>query len=121
MQLDMYAWTFPRPPGAAVDFYADFAKKLHYWKNHADLHEWMEALYRHHGGRDPDFNCSTVLLSRDDLDALEEAVRSRALPRSSRFDQRNQQAVRARGDLAFIAKARAAIAQGHAVFYSSWW
>ena len=77
MGLDMYAYTLPkdaaRPP---VDFDIDNIpdwerRNLHYWRKHPNLHGWMAGLFFEKGGENPDFNCNTVEITPDDLDALE--------------------------------------------------
>jgi hypothetical protein len=121
MGLDMYAFTtnenvpavdFPNPADAA---------ELFYWRKHPNLHGWMEALYRTKGGVDDDFNVAAVRLDATDLDALEKAVMSDALPETAGFFFGESSAEDKESDLQFIPKAREAIAGGKRVFYTSWW
>jgi hypothetical protein len=121
MGLDMYAWTIRRRPEKPVDFEADDASELHYWRKHPNLHGWMEALYRVKGGTDPDFNCVNLQLTNDDLDLLEDAIRSGSLPQTSGFFFGESDGSELDDDLRFVAKAREAIATGMTVLYSSWW
>jgi hypothetical protein len=125
MGLDMYAFTAPR---AIVTAEVDFkptdksgVAELHYWRKHPDLHGWMEALYRRKGGASADFNCDTLNLSAADLDELEAAIQSRVLPSTSGFFFGASDGSEIDDDLAFIAQARAALAEGLAVYYDSWW
>lgn len=121
MGLDMYAYTTDRTPAQPVDFKADDAQELHYWRKHPNLHGWMERRYREKGGTDPDFNCVNLQLTAEDLDALEADIAARALPPTSGFFFGESDGSEINDDLAFVAKARAALASGLAVFYSSWW
>lgn len=121
MGLDMYACTINREPPRPVDFKADDAVEIHYWRKHPNLHGWMERLYREKGGKDDSFNCVNLQLTRADLDALDDAIRSRSLPSTSGFFFGESDGSEADDDLQFVAKAREAIAAGLTVFYSSWW
>lgn len=121
MGLDMYAWTINRAPEKPVDFKADDAIELHSWRKHPNLHGWMEQLYRDKDGTDFDFNCANLQLTSDDLDALEQAIRSRSLPQTCGFFFGESDGCEVDDDLEFLAKAREAIAVGLTVFYSSWW
>jgi hypothetical protein len=128
MGLDMMARTLAVAPATEVDFDEDGAETLWVWRKHPDLHGWMAALYQQKGGKGVDgmdgpdtFNCVPVLLTLEDLNSLELAVRCRALPRTSGFFFGESRPEDQAEDLAFIAKARAAIAAGKAVYYTSWW
>lgn len=122
MGLDMYAYT----TGSKLELMTDFempddAVELHYWRKHPDLHGWMEALYRRKCGSADSFNCVTLALSAADIDAIEHAVRSSALPDTQGFFFGDSDGTERDDDLAFISDAREAIQAGLAVFYSSWW
>lgn len=121
MGLDMYAFTMTTKPATEVDFQPDGVTELHYWRKHPDLHGFMRALYFDKGGTDREFNCAPVVLTSADLDRLEAAVRQDALPRTAGFFFGQSDGSEKAGDLAFIAKAREAIAAGLTVFYDSWW
>lgn len=136
MGLDMYAYTAPAElvgdqqvdlndklfsdgkPLEGVD--TDFA----YWRKFNHLHGWMEHLYRKKGGQRDSFNCTTVRLMPDDLDALHAAASDKTLTATEgfffgaqeEFDDDCQFEV-----LDFVQKARAAIAEGKAVAYDCWW
>lgn len=120
MGLDMFA-CITRAPIAAVDFAnPEDAQEVAYWRKHPNLHGWMEDLYYRKGGRKT-FNCTTVRLDQADLDALECAIRRNELPDTTGFFFGESGPDRIPDDLAFIAKAREALAAGHHVFYDSWW
>jgi len=126
MGLDMYAYSFPAGDAEHKEVDLDVPEDredLHYWRKHHDLHGWMQQLYFKKGGEDQDFNCNTVRLNTDDLDALESAVRTNTLPHTEGFFFGNyppdDESIA--DDLEFIRKARAAIAQGDVVVYDSWW
>jgi hypothetical protein len=94
-----------------------------YWRKFNALHGWMESLYREKGGTDT-FNCTNVRLQEADLARLEADAQAMRLKPTTGFFFGSQHPF---GDeerdevLEFVAKARAAIAHGKAVFYSSWW
>lgn len=129
MGLDMNVMRTPATLPAAVDFEmhdkkgnAVFPHKdLWYWRKHPNLHGWMEALYRDKGGKDRDFNCVPVQLTAEDLDALETAVNEGSLPHTEGFFFGVSTGAEKDDDLAFIAKAREALAAGDSLFYASWW
>lgn len=121
MGLDMYALTTDEKITAPVDFKAEEIAELHYWRKHPNLHGWMEHLYREKGGEAEVFNCVNVELTPDDLDSLEEAIKAGTLPETCGFFFGQSDGSEVEDDLAFIAKAREAIAAGKTVFYSSWW
>jgi hypothetical protein len=78
----------------------------------------MEQLYRDKSGAERIFNCVNVQLTVSDLEDLELAIKSNALPETTGFFFG---ASDVNDDLAFIAKAREALAVGVTVIYSSWW
>lgn len=122
MGLDMYAYTIDETPARPVDFDAgEEISSLHYWRKHPDLHGWMEALYRKKGGDAPQFNCVNLVLTPDDLDALERDIKAGSLPDTSGFFFGDSDGTETEDDLFFIAKARESIQRGKTVFYSSWW
>ena len=136
MGLDMYAYTAPAElvgdqqvdlgdtlfadgkPREGVD--TDFA----YWRKFNHLHGWMEQLYRKKGGTQASFNCTTVRLMPEDLDVLESLAKAKALTATEGFffggydlfDDDCKETV-----LEFVQKARAAIGEGKACVYDSWW
>lgn len=95
-----------------------------YWRKFNHLHGWMEKLYKRKGGIDPNFNCNLVRVEAEDLDVLESLAKAKAFTptegfffgANTAFDDDDRQTV-----LDFVAKSRAAIANGYAVFYDSWW
>lgn len=130
MGLDMYAFRVK-----AEDVVDDFnirddsmgrkepLEELAYWRKHHDLHGWMERLYRAKGGTKESFNCVPVRLTMEDLNLLESDILNNTLPETQGFffgtnppDEESKQE-----DMAFIAKAKIALAAGDAVYYDSWW
>ena len=94
---------------------------FHGWRKHPDLHGWMEQLYYEKGGQEESFNCTPVVLTSEDLDRLENAVKHGLLPPTQGFFFGQSDGSEKEDDLDFIAKARAAIAEGDTVLYDSWW
>ena len=122
MGLDMYAFVTTEAPATAVDFgELEGRRQLHYWRKHPDLHGWMEKLYFEKGGKDEDFNLSPVRLDSADIDQLEAAIIAKELPDTSGFFFGDSDGSERDDDLAFIAKARAALAAGLTVIYFAWW
>ena len=121
MGLDMYAYATADTFDAEVDFTPKTAAEIAYWRKHPNLHGWMENLYYAKGGHDIDFNCANVALTVEDLDRLEADIRANALPFTEGFFFGESDGSEVEGDLAFIATARAAIAEGKTVFYTSSW
>jgi hypothetical protein len=124
MGLDMYAYTAPRHlVTQPVDFDADDLPSIefHYWRKHPNLHGWMRQLYLIKGGKDFDFNCNPVELNLMDLDQLEQDIINDKLPYTCGFFFAKSDGSERDDDLLFIEKARQAIAEGLAVYYTSWW
>ncbi len=122
MGLDMYAYSTSSTPTQAVDFpKPETSEQLHYWRKHWNLHRWMEQLYRGKGGEDKDFNLSPVVLELADLAALETAIQNDHPPVTDGCFFGESDASERDDDLAFIAKARDAIARGNTVCYVAWW
>lgn len=120
MGLDMYAMYMDEAPMKLVDFEAGDSGELHYWRKHPNLHGWMERLYRAKGGNEV-FNCVPVILGLRDLDALEAEILAGTLPHTEGFFFGESDGSEVEDDLAFIAKAREAIADGYTVYYRSSW
>jgi hypothetical protein len=81
----------------------------------------MERLYRAKGGTQESFNCVNVQLTEDDLQKLEADIKTRQLPSTEGFFFGESDGTELQDDLAFVAQARAALAENLAVFYTSWW
>ena len=120
MGLDMYANVTTCEPDQPFGFADETAERIHYWRKHPNLHGWMENLYFEKGGTKL-FNCIALVLTAADLDRLEADIRAGSLPETAGFFFGKSDGSETEDDLAFIAKARAAIAEGKTVFYDSWW
>jgi hypothetical protein len=129
MGLDQYALTsrqldligdqqldFVLPEGERIE-----VEDLHYWRKHPNMHGWMEALYRAKGGAAEQFNCQPLRLTLEDIDHLERDLHAGVLPYTTGFFFGASSPESYADDLAFIAKARAALREGKIVFYDSWW
>ena len=131
MGLDMYAYRVANPEEPSpihLIIEADYepfdgadVQELHYWRKHPNLHGWMENLYYRKGGLAESFNCVNVVLTAHDLDALEQDIQNRHLPQTAGFFFGESSEEDVAGDLDFIEKARAEIAAGNIVYYTSWW
>lgn len=121
MGLDMYAMATSEAVDAPTDFKVQDAQEIHYWRKHPNLHGWMEGLYYEKGGNAECFNCVGLVLSAADLDRLEADIKAELLPPTEGFFFGASDGTENADDLAFIAKARQAIADGKTVYYDSWW
>lgn len=121
MGLDMFAYATAEHLAEAVDFTAQTAVEIHYWRKHPNLHGWMEQLYRAKGGKEDIFNCVNIQLTADDLQRLEADIKASNLPPTEGFFFGSSNGSELEDDLKFIAKAQAAIANKLSVYYTSWW
>ena len=122
MGLDMYAYTTAKKV-SEVDFSVSDSAELYYWRKFNALHGWMEDLYYAKGGKSNEFNCDNVCIDAEDLDDLEEVLKKGLLRPVDGFFFGSQTVEPEDVESAqeFISKARAAIAEGLTVYYSSWW
>jgi hypothetical protein len=108
MGLDMTAYAVPA--GASE------GEQFHYWRKHHKLLRWCAALDIERGGAAWDEPAQSIILTSADIDRLESAVVKGALP-----DLYYRGDYWQAHDLAFIAKARAALAAGMIVeIVASW-
>lgn len=124
MGLDMYAFAFNGKVEKEVDFDRNNItdeNEIAYWRKHPNLHGWMEELYYEKGGTDDSFNGSNVVLTKGDLDSLEQDIIDGNLPQTSGFFFGQTDGSERDGDLEFVQNAREAIKEGKTVYYSSWW
>ena len=104
--------------------------EIAYWRKHNRLQGWMEALWKQKENTEGlEFNCVQLYLTDADIDALELAIAKRDLPMTEGFFF-GRDSYDADGednypdydaDVAFIAKAREALAADKIVYYSCWW
>lgn len=124
MGLDMYVEKVPKGKiKKSVDFTLPksvISEEVHYWRKHPNLHGWMENLYHEKGGKEEQFNCAKVQLTKDDLDDLERAIIDNNLPDTGGFFFGTTDGSEMEDDLAFIKEARNAI-KTHDIYYTSWW
>ena len=123
MGLDMYAYSTAEKVETDTDFFVESRTEIAYWRKFYALHGWMEDLYYSKGGKSADFNCDNVCIDADDLDDLEEVLKKGLLRPVDGFFFGGQTVEPEDVESAseFIGKARAAIAEGLTVYYSSWW
>lgn len=121
MGLDMFAFKTKDKLRKTTDFKVEAGEELHYWRQHPNLHGWMERLYRRKAGRKEMFNRVHVSLVPKDIDDLEWALRSHRLPLTSGPCFGTSLDTDLPGDLLFVDRARKALKDGYSVFYSSDW
>lgn len=66
------------------DVYID-NEDVYYWRKHPDLHGYMEDLYYKKGGEDQVFNCSRLILDKEDVEELLEKIK-RQVAGSNEFE-----------------------------------
>ena len=90
-------------------------------REHPEVLAWFERLYRLDGGTAENFGGCFLILSPSQLNAFEVDARNDVEPRPKAlvFGERGPE--RRTIDLAFIAEARARIAEGEMIFHISWW
>ena len=139
MGLDMYAYVAAKA-GQQREFYdgcelqndGDYTnpkvtqpREIAYWRKHPNLHGWMEQLWNSRNGSHQDgntFNGIELELTWEDLDCLEETIKTNGLPSTTGFffghpaDDHYQAQ-----DLEFIKSAKTEIFCGLKVFYNSSW
>ena len=119
--LDMYASTTKRRLKSSIDFKSGKAdEQIHDWRKHPNLHGCKEELYRENGGTKY-FNCTTVQLTAGNIDTLERVITNGKLPETCGCFFGASDGSEREDDLEFIAKGRAALANGLSVYHHSWW
>lgn len=109
MGLDQYA-KYQNGDGEQVGFF--------YWRKHANLQGWMEALYKKKGGKG-EFNCESVELTASDLNKLKREYKK--LDEATGFFWGHSQESDNEDVARFIELAKMHLSEGKKVFYSSWW
>ena len=101
----------------------DEVHEIAYWRKHADLNEWMTRLAVKKGvvKEERDFNCTDLVLTPEDIDALERDLQEDALPHGEGFFWGASTPEDRVDDENFIIEARKAFADGKQVIYSCWW
>ena len=113
------AWD--KEKGAMVNPSVTEPREIAYWRKHPNLHGWMQRLWESRGNSG-DFNGDELELTWDDLEQLEQDIRSKNLPGTAGFffgngadDHYREQ------DLKFVREAKAEAFLGLKVFYNSSW
>ena len=131
MGLDSWVCVRDEDFPAYVDFKEDFSELeggpagpefgdsvLYHWKDHWDLHLWMDNLYESKGGSASEFdsfNNAPVAVAGYDVEALEKAIESGNLPLGDTSPRHKE------SDREFIALARAALNVGRFLYYYGNW
>lgn len=134
MGLDQFARATSMEVNESLEEFEDpeDMEEIAYWRKHPNLQGWMENLYWEKeigkgikspfSDKERAFNLVPVVLTKMDLDVLENAVKNGTLPHTSGFffgydaDKEYKEQ-----DLKFISKAREAISNGKTVYYKAWW
>jgi hypothetical protein len=134
MGLDMYAYAATRA-GQNTEYWESYQdnsqtvtkpREIAYWRKHPNLHGWMNNLWLEKNTNslhaDVMFNGIELELTWDDLDRLEQDIKSGNLPSTSGFffgDDSDE--YYHSQDLQFVADAKAEVFLGLKVFYNSSW
>ena len=136
MGLDMYAYVaakagaladydegkaWDKEKGAMVNPSVTEPREIAYWRKHPNLHGWMHRLWTSRGNNG-EFNGDELELTWNDLEQLEQDIRSKNLPDTSGFFFGNDADDHYREhDLKFVREAKAEAFLGLKVFYNSSW
>jgi len=74
MGLDANLYAIKQHEYTDTDFEMPEREEIAGWRNQYDLHKYMAAIYRAKGGKQEDFNCTTVRLSRENLQDLKAII-----------------------------------------------
>lgn len=94
-----------------------------YWRKHADLNAWMEALYIRKGGIEP-FNCIPMPLTRDDIQSLKNHLDSNGgkyAEQGHGFFWGKTRPEDIEQDYEFIKRAFTLMDEGYEIYYHCWW
>ena len=92
-----------------------------YWRKFYPLDQWMRNLYLNKGGKG-DFNCKLVRLYGEDLDKLyNEAQRLNFYEDGYYSSAQEEKEYEYDYLMDFILRAKVAINEGDAIYYSNWW
>lgn len=120
MKLRMYAFIAYDTAVTHTDFREPGElRQLHFWLDHTDLHAWMEQLYHLNGGQKKRCLDANLALSSADLDCLEANIITGNLPKTKGLIRKRSDGWDDQHDLAFIERAREALADGHVVYYTT--
>lgn len=133
MGLDMYVWKTQKKYGVSpikIDYVAMEqdgveGEEFHYWRKNRHIHNWFEKLYRSKGGTG-EFNCKEVKITIDDLNHLEQDIKSGEIINFDNggffFGENDYDMYRKEDDLKFIEQAKKELENENVVlYYGSWW
>ena len=102
---------------------SDEVTQIQTWRKHANLNEWMTQLAVRKGVVEEafKFNCVDLVLTIEDIEALDESIRTESLPTGAGFFWGRSHPEDRLADEEFILAARKALKQGKQVIYSCWW
>lgn len=92
------------------------------WRKHANLHGYMESLYRARGGIN-EFNCQELELTKDDCEkiiALSEDS-EKGFETAEGFFWGKSDSEHDTETIMYMKEALDAIEQGYTIYYDSWW
>ena len=97
-------------------------QEIQYFRKHPDLHGAIAAMWEKETGGDPDdFNCIPYQLNRDQLKQLVELAKTDELPHTEGFFFGQSLPEDKPITLKALKRALALEAEGHEIYYDSWW
>lgn len=97
-------------------------EKIQYFRKHPDLHGAIAAMWAEETGGDPDtFNCIPYQLDRDQLEQLKAMTEADELPHTEGFFFGQSYPEDKPVTLEALDKALELEAEGHEIYYDSWW
>ena len=127
MGLDMYAFRIRAKTNPRQDntYIAPSPEEFFYWRKHRHLHNVMKNIFARKYGRDKEFNCEMLNLDSNDLDYIENLIRSDRIEEYDApglfFGDNDYNEEAYERDLAFIRLAREVLASGDKVYYYCSW
>jgi hypothetical protein len=118
MGLDMYAYKVENADSKTLSEMMETGTCIAEWRKHHKLFNWMHQLYiAKTGDANSDFNCTPVMLTIGDLDALEKEVKSnfKSMPIGVYVGYEKNHYLPE--DLAFIDEARKALRKKFAIVF----
>ena len=91
------------------------------WRKHANLHGYMENLYRKRGGTAESFNCIPLELTKEDCEEIIELSKDNNLELAEGFFWGASNEEDNEDTIEYMKKAIQAIEAGSKVYYDSWW
>ena len=91
------------------------------WRKHANLHGYMEHLYRERGGTEESFNCIPLELTKEDCEKVIEMSENNSFETAEGFFWGESYPEHNEETISYMKKALEYIKEGKKIYYDSWW